>query len=217
MRPAAATFALVLAAAIPLSAQAHVIERTKITGHTAFATWEYQEGDVSTFVQVNVTNNTVKDINGKFVDAFAVLSIFRSNVVTGDLVLVGTAELTPSEFTFTVDGSTDPSQSSPRATATLVANDVIFQSSEFQFFSTDINLTWTATGPDESIVVKDKFKDEEGFYLKSTFRGAVRAATATGTVIVEGFGNFTPIPSTTGEISYANSGSLLVKTGNDAP
>ena len=207
----AASIAVVgLSLAVPTAAQAKVIEKTKVTGNSAFATWDYSQDGVITFVSVNVTNNDVKTKpGGKSKDAFAVVSVLQTDIESGDLLLAGTAEFTATEFTFTIDKQL--------STARLQASG-IFQTSEFQFPPITVDLTWTATGPEVDHKDKSSF-EEDGLKVKMRFQGRHRPAQADNTSAVSPTGvviggeQVTPVPSATGELQFNKTGSLIIECG----
>jgi hypothetical protein len=204
MRTTAAAFALMLAVALPLAAEARTrtVEHVKIVGETATASWEYTQGNLATFVNVVVTNNNVTDQNGKTQDAFLSLAISQSEVDTGNVLITGVAYT--SDFTFNIDKDLN--------VATLHVRDAIFQDdNSFTFFNVNIDLAWSATAEATSQHSHDHFRSP-GMRVSSQFKGEFRDATATGSIFGKDI-QFTPVPSTTGQLQHNKFGSVTITTG----
>jgi hypothetical protein len=154
----------------PGQADAHIRkERTRISGETAVATWNYQIGDVATYISVVVTDNDTRSGGHPSSDRFATVSILRSNVVTGNVLVAGVADL--SDFDFEVD----------HRRARLRAEGLFEDDSTLTFFPISIDLTWTATGEPERQHSREIFR-EPGFIIKTRFRGVFRDAVAAGSI-----------------------------------
>jgi hypothetical protein len=187
-------------AAVPGRADAHVNkEKTKVAGNTVTATWNYQVGDIATFVSVVATQNDVVTNGTPTEDKFATVSILRSNVATGDVLIAGVADL--SDFTFTVDGQL--------GSAHLLADGLFEDDSTLTFFPVHIDLTWTATADAIRQHSHDVFR-EPGFIMITRFKGLFRDATVTGTV----FGNSTEFIAgapESAQIQRNDSGSVTIQ------
>jgi hypothetical protein len=208
--------ATLVAASIPLQASAKVIEHTRSAQHSAFATWQYTEGTVLTIVSVSVFTASNQTGGPQTQESLAVVSYFRGDLETNDILFSGTAQIEPDQFSFTIDGSATPGKSSPLRAARFVAQDVAFLDDNDFPFVTDVDITWSASGPVEEVRDRDKTKTEDGFILKFRVTGKGAPAVASGSAVVEGLGNFTPIATTEALISYADSASLVIRTGPDA-
>jgi hypothetical protein len=205
-RSASFAVALVLASLIPLAAQAgsKTRTRTKIVGHSSYATWEHVEGDVLTYVSVVVTDNNYSDADGRSEDAFVALSISQSEISSGNVLIAGAAYVDgPSNFEFSIDKQL--------GTATLSVREAIFQDdSSFTFFNVDMDLTWTATGEAYTSKSNDKFTSP-GYRSKTHFQGTFRDGVATGSVFGKNI-QFTPGASNTAQLQFNKFGSMEVIT-----
>lgn len=205
MRKLLPALALTLAATLPLTAVARTrtVEHQKIVGETATASWEYTQGNIATFVNVVVTNNNVKDQNGKSQDAFVSLAISRSEIDTGNVLITGVAYAT--DFTFDIDKGL--------GAGTLTVRNAIFQDdNSFTFFNVDMDLTWSATADLTTQHSHDHFRSP-GMRVNSQFKGEFRDAAATGSVFGKNI-QFTPGPSTTAQLQHNAFGSVTITTGN---
>jgi hypothetical protein len=195
-----AALSLGLAAAVPLRADAHVNrEKTVVSGNTAVATWNYQVGDIATFMSVVVTENNIVTNGSHSADRFATVSILQSDVVTGNVLIAGVADL--SDFQFSVDDHL--------ATAHLQASGLFEDDSTLTFFPMDIDLTWTATADPVRQHSHDQFR-EPGFMVKTTFKGIFRDASVTGTVFGKNT-EFVAAPSESAQIQQNESGTLTIQ------
>lgn len=201
-----AAIAVALSCLMPVAAQAgsKTHTRTKIVGYSSYATWDYVEGDVLTFVSVVVTDNNVSDSGGRSQDAFVSLSISQSSISSGNVLIAGTALVEgPSNFDFSIDRQL--------GTATLRVRDAIFQDdSTFTFFNVDMDLTWTATGEAYTSKSNDKFKSP-GYRYKSHFQGVFRDGVAAGSIFGKNI-QFTPVPSSTAQVQFNRFGGIEVIT-----
>lgn len=207
MRTASLALAALLAVLVPLSAHARVVSKTRQNSHTVQATWEYTEGDISTTMFLAANNDAD--------NPFATLFVSRTNSATGDTLLMGAHDLTPGEFTFTVDESTSPGKNSPLATARIVAPAFTFVDENDVSYAASLDVTFTATGPVVTVKDKTKTKGEDGFKMKTRFRGKSRPATTSGTVLIGGL-EFAPVPAATADIGYSDLVEVTIQTGNDA-
>jgi hypothetical protein len=201
MRKAAlAAVALGIAAlAFPGRADAHIHkQRTRIDGNTAVATWNYQNGDIATFVSVVVTDQDVVDNGSSSGDRFATVSILQSNVVTGNVLVAGVADL--SDFTFDVDHNLKR--------ARLRATGLFEDDSTLTFLPFSVDLQWTATGGPERQSSHDLFK-EPGFIVKTRFHGVSRDAAVTGS-IVAGTTEYVGAAPESAEIQRNDSGTVTI-------
>jgi hypothetical protein len=204
MRTPLAALALTLAVAAPLAAQARqkTVEHVKIVGDTAIASWDYTQGNTLTFVNLVATLNNVKDGNGKSKDAFVSLAISQSDLTTGNVLITGVAYT--SDFDFHVDHDLKM--------ATLHVNDAIFQDdNSFTFFNVDIDLNWNATAEATTQHSHDQVR-EPGLKINSQFKGEFRDAQATGSIFGKNI-QFTPMPSTSGQLQHNKFGSVTITTG----
>jgi hypothetical protein len=206
MRSTVTASALALALTLPLAAQAKTTthEQSRIAGYSANASWSYDDGTTGTFVNVQVTENDETGTAGPGQDAFVALAISRYDIATGNVLIDGVAyAFTGSEFQFTADRQLN--------TATLHAKNMIFQDdNSFTFFNVDIDLTWAATA--EATTMKQQYREKvPGMLFMSKFNGSFRDATASGSI----FGKdtqFTPAPSTSGQLQFNKFGSVSVTT-----
>ena len=204
MRTPLAALALTLAVAVPLTAQAKqkTVEHVKIVGDTAVASWDYTQGNTLTFVNVIATLNNIKDESGKSQDAFVSLAISQSDLVTGNVLITGVAYA--SDFDFHVDHDLKM--------AFLHVKDAIFQDdNSFTFFNVDIDLTWNATAEATSQHSHEQIR-EPGLKINSQFKGEFRDAEASGSIFGKDI-QFTPMPSTSGQLQANKFGSVTITTG----
>ena len=204
MRRSAVAAILTTLTLAPFAAQAgsKTHERLKSVGYSASANWDYTEGNILTFVNVNMSDNEILGTGQPAPDAFVALAISRSNIDTGNVLISGVAYVDgPENFEFTVDKQL--------GTATLRVRNAIFQDdSSFTFFYVDIDLTWTATGEAFTGKSNDKFK-EPGMKFHSHFQGTFRDGVASGSIIgrniptgTEPTIQFTPVPSSGAQLQF---------------
>lgn len=212
---ALATVALALA---PAAAQARrtVVERFNLKGHGLNAEWSYQEGDILTFVSlVASSSKTRSKADGRQQDDIASLSITRSNVVTGNVEIAGSAAI--DVFDLEVNGN----QSRGRFRA-----DVIFQDdNSFTFFDLHIDLSFQGIGPIEHLHDHSIDTETPNLIIRTRFDGRFRDAVATGTVYGTRRADtapnawpglpheFTPMPSSTGQIQKNRFASVTIQVG----
>jgi hypothetical protein len=206
MRTSAVALALTLAAtavaARSAEATSRKVEHVKIVGETAVASWDYAQGNIVTFVNVLVTNNNVKDQNGKSKDAFVSIAIAQADVQTGNVLIAGVGYT--EDFDFHIDKDLKM--------ATLHVKDAVFQDdNSFTFFNVDIDLNWSATAESTSQHSHDHFR-APGLKMNSQFKGEFRDATAVGSVFGKNI-QFTPMPSTSGQLQFNKFGSVTITTG----
>jgi len=204
MRTPVAALALTLAVALPLSASAttKTTEHVKIVGDTAIASWDYTQGNILTFVNVVVTMNDVNADHQKTEDAFVSLAISQSEIDTGNVLITGVAFT--SDFDFHVDHDLN--------TATLHVSDAIFQDDNtFTFFNVNMDVAWSATAEATTQHSHDHVV-EPGLKINSHFKGEFRDATATGSIFGKDI-QFTPVPSTGGQLQHNKFGSVAITTG----
>jgi hypothetical protein len=204
MRKPVVALALTLALAAPAAAHAagRTVEHVKIEGDTAYASWSYSQGNVLTFVNVIATLNNVKDGNGKSKDAFVSLAISQSEMDTGNVLLAGVAYT--SDFDLHVDHDLQM--------ASLRAMDAIFEDdNSFTFFDVDIDLSWTATADATNQHSHDNFASP-GLKINSQFKGEFRDAQASGSIFGKNI-QFTPTPSSSGQLQHNEFGSVTITTG----
>jgi hypothetical protein len=152
----------------PGTADAHIRkERARVSGNSAVATWSYQVGDVATFLSVVVSDD---DLDASR-DRFATVTVLRSNVVTGNVLLAGVADL--SDFDFTVDPAL--------GRAHLRAEGLFEDDTTLTFFPVTLELSWTATAAVVRQDSHDSFR-EPNFAIRTRAAGLARAAAAEGTV-----------------------------------
>jgi hypothetical protein len=201
MRKSAAALAVVLAAAAPASANTRTIDHVKIVGDTAVASWEYTQGNILTFVNVVTTLNNVSENHAKTQDAFVSLAISQSEIDTGNILITGVAYT--SDFDFHVDPDLKM--------ATLHAVNAVFQDDNtFTFFNVDIDLNWNATADATTQHSHDQVR-EPGLKINSQFKGEFRDATAVGSIFGKDI-QFTPIPSSLGQLQHNKFGSVSITT-----
>jgi hypothetical protein len=192
---------MTLAFAVPLTAHATTtVDHNNIVGDSAYASWDFVDGNIGTFVNV-VVDSQVGTSPTKFVS----LSIAQYQVDTGNVLISGVAYA--ENFTFTLDPQL--------GSATLhVANAVFQDDNSFTFFNVDMDLTWTATAD----AVTQRFHEHyrvPGMVFNSNFQGTFRDATASGSVLGKSVPNrgdvqFTPAPSTMGQLQHNQNGSVTV-------
>jgi hypothetical protein len=112
------------------------VDHQHISGNTVVATWNYQVGDVATFVSVVTTEATQ--------DRFATVNILQSNVVTGDVLIASVADV----------GDFQLSVASDLGTAHFQAQGTFEDDSTFTFFPIRVDLTWTATSAPDRLSAK---------------------------------------------------------------
>jgi hypothetical protein len=202
MRKSAAVLALTLATAVPtmaLGKPSRTVEHLKIVGDSANASWSYTQGNIITFVNVVVTNDNVKDANGKSKDAIVSLAISQAEVDTGNVLIAGVAYT--DKFNLWVDKDLE--------SATLTVTDAIFQDdNSFTFFNVNMNLTWTATADMTTQKSKDNFA-VPGLKMHTQFKGEFRDAIASGSIFGKGI-QFTPMPSDMGQLQHNNFGQVTI-------
>lgn len=178
--------------------------RTKIVGNSAYADWDYIQGNIGTYVHVGVTENNVSGTGGRSQDAFVSLAISRYDITTGNVLITGVAYVDgPNNFQFTMDRNLNK--------ATLLVRNAIFQDdNSFTFFNVDMNLTWTATGDPVTTRTRDKTV-EPGIKVKTEFQGTMRDGTATGNIFGKNI-QFTPVPSSTAQLQFNKFGTMEVTT-----
>lgn len=173
-----------------------------------------QSGCVETAVFVFAAEQTSKEADsmaagpsGKPVTGvFFFVSVSQINFCTGEFLRglsgVGT------EASFHVDRV---KLSEAHLKATVLALDDFTQSE----VPVEVDLTWTATG--ELVSLSERFRQKQpGLLVSSFFKGTLRDAAATGTVLVGGE-NLTPNVSTDAEIIRSREGTLsIVKTHDEA-
>jgi hypothetical protein len=158
------------AVSVPGVAAAHIRkERTRVSGTTAAATWSYQVDDIATYLSVVVSEDDLASDGHP--QRFATLTLLRSNVVTGHVLVAGVADLSDLDFTV------DPKLSR----AHLHAEGLFEDDTTLTFFPIALDLTWTATAPLAHQSSHDAFR-EPGFAIKTRFTGPFRDATATGSI-----------------------------------
>jgi hypothetical protein len=170
MRIAAlAAFAAGLAATShPGTADAHIRkERAHLSGNSAVATWSYQDGELATFLSVVVNEGVEGDSQRRF----ATISLLRSNVVTGHVLVAGVADL--SDFDFTVDPQL--------GRAHLRAEGLFEDDTTLTFFPLTVELSWTASGEAIRQDSHDSYR-EPGFAVRTQGLGLARTASVAGTV-----------------------------------
>jgi hypothetical protein len=176
----------------PGTADAHIRkERARVSGNSAVAIWSYQEGDVATFLNVVV--------DGDGASRFATVTLLRSNVATGNVLVAGVADL--SDFELTVD---------PRlGRAHLRAEGLFEDDTTLTFFPLTVDLSWTATADTIRQDSRDTFR-EPGFAVRTRATGLARTATAAGTV----YGDDTEFvlgPPDSAQIQHNDAGSVSIQ------
>jgi hypothetical protein len=164
-----AAFAAGLAATShPGTADAHIRkERSRLSGNSAVATWSYQEGEVATFLSVVVNEGGQGDAQRRF----ATVTLLRSNVVTGHVLVAGVADL--SDLDITVDPQL--------GRAHLRAEGLFEDDTTLTFFPLTVELSWTATADAVRQDSHDSYR-EPGFAVRTQALGLARAASVAGTV-----------------------------------
>lgn len=183
----------------------NVLERTVTEGQTAHAIWEKTEGDIYTFVGVFFTVNETKVKGDKTIQPELIVSIFRANIVTGDLLMEASGFTTDLQFT------THNKLEAAQLVATVEMLDLVDESD--RSFMLTVDMHWTGYGA----IMKEKTNkysyEEDGFKYKLTTKGESRLAFATGTVFALDE-NFTIGNSTEAVLSNARSGSLIIEHNN---
>jgi ketosteroid isomerase-like protein len=200
----AALMAMLAVSQAPVrTAQASIFERVHVKEKVAFAEWQYQEGNVVTFVQVVVAESAAVPGSVEASMPAAAISIFRQ---TTDGIQIVAASGVTNTFEFVVDTALTSAQFSGEVELSDVANGTLLP--------VTVDLTWSGTG---DLVQEHAFEQfrEEGFIVISNFHGAHRAADAAGTLLGGGI-NFTPIPASSAQIQRNDNGGVTVLTGHDA-
>jgi hypothetical protein len=202
-----AVAALLTTLALSAPALAHgtkTRERLRIVGNTAVADWTFNDGNIGTFVSVVVSENDESGTAGPGETAFVSLSISRYDIESGNVLITGRAEVDGSQnFGFHIDHNLN--------TATLDVHDAIFQDdNSFTFFNVDMHLVWTASG--DPVTMEEKSNDKSpGLRVKSRFKGIFRDAVASGSIFGKNI-QFTPVPSSNGQLQFNKFGELTVTT-----
>ena len=204
MRKSLFVAALLLTTTLSAAAFATTVthDRTKIVGHSAYATWTRTDGDLLTFVNVIVTQNDDTTDGVSSPDAFVALAIDQAEMSTGNVLIAGEAYVIgPENFSFTIDKAL--------GTATLHVRNAIFEDdNSFTFFNVDMDLTWTATADAVTQRSHDNF-NVKGFHEESVFQGATRDAVATGSITGKNM-QFTPVPSSVAQLLSNKFGDVTV-------
>jgi hypothetical protein len=200
-------------AAIPATALAQgTVETMKLREKAAFAEWRYVEGDIQTDIAAVVSEARTKTggTGGSSTtwSPFATISISRSNLTTGDVLISGVGQ--SENFEFRVAGD---------LRSAVVRLETIFQDdSTFTFFDLFVDLRWEATGPRQTDVDRVLERDV-GFVYREVSEGSHRPAVATGSIVgqfTDAEGNvireeeFVRGPSFFGEIQSNKNASLRI-------
>jgi hypothetical protein len=200
-------------AVIPATARAQgTVETMQLREKAAFAEWRYAEGDIQTDIAAVVSEARRKTggTGGSSTtwSAFATISIFRTNLTTGDVLISGVGE--SENFEFSVAGNLQ---------SAVVRLETFFQDdSTFTFFDLFVDLRWDATGPRQTDVDRALERDA-GFVYREVSTGAHRPAVATGSIVgqfTDAEGNvireeeFVRGPSFFGEIQKNKNASLRI-------
>jgi hypothetical protein len=109
------------------------------------------------------------------------------------------------------------------SSATLRATVPVFNLSDLQWYTFEVDLTWTAQGEATRHHDKETFRDKDlGLKITSHLRGKHAEAQATGTVVavevpltplpaVQLGQNVTPEPSDTAELQTENNGTIIIE------
>jgi hypothetical protein len=176
----------------------------KIVGDSAYANWDWTNGNIETYVSVVVTYNNESGSAGPAQDAFVALAINRWDNDTGNVLITGVAyAIGPETFTFAVDKDL--------GSATVHVRDAIFQDdNSFTFFNVNMDLSWTATADATTSKSHLNFKGV-GFRDITHFDGVFRDGVATGTISGKDQ-QFTPVPSQMGQLQHNKFGEITVTT-----
>jgi hypothetical protein len=200
-------------AVIPATARAQgTVETMLLRGKAAFAEWRYVEGDIQTEIAVAVSEDRRRTggTGGSSTtrSPFATISIFRTNLTTGDVLISGVGQ--SENFEFSVAGNLQ---------SAVVRLETVFQDdSTFSFFDLFVDLRWNATGPRQTDV-DHVLERDVGFVYREVSRGSHRPAVATGSILgqfTDAEGNvireeeFARVPSFFGEIQHNQRASLRV-------
>lgn len=183
----------------------NLTERTINKSQIAQSIWENTEGDIYTFVVVFVAVYETKAQGDKNSEAEMLVAIFRSNIVTGDVLMAASSFST--NFQFNIDKKLQTAQ----LIGTAEMSDL--SGMDNNVFPVTVEMHWTGYG--EIIKEKtDKFSiEEEGFKYKSITKGESRLALAIGSVFALEE-NFTIGNSTEAFLSNARSGTLIIAHNN---
>lgn len=193
-----------------LLSESSVVEAGTITsnfhlrGNTAtaiFRTLDAQNPCVENFVSV-VTSDLIEKVSpgGKTVTLGTALTIFQANTCTQTLLFDGFQEVATQTFRLAGDVSS----------ATLSFTSPIFDDVLDQVVNVQVNLAFTANGKAQNLHSKDTFEDPElGIKILLKTRSMLAEATASGTVVVDGY-NFTQQPTTNATIQKQNDGTLSI-------
>jgi hypothetical protein len=204
MRKLVGPLLVTLAVAAPISAHAKTktVDHIKIVGDTAIASWDYTQGNVLTFVNVVATLNNIKEDHVKTQDAFVSVAISQSEIDTNTVLITGVAYTT--DFDFHVDHDLKM--------ATLHVNNVtFFDADDLNSFNIDIDLNWSATAESTTQHSHDQIR-APGLKINSQFKGEFRDAMAVGSIFGKGI-QFTPVPSSMGQLQANKFGSVTITTG----
>jgi hypothetical protein len=200
----AALMAVLAVSQVPVrTAQAGQIERIQLREKFVVADWQYQEGNVITFVSVVVAESAALPGSVEAAGPIAAISISRQTT-DGIPIMGGFGET--SSFQFAVDTNLTSAQFS----AEMIFDDLF----NGTLLPLTVSLAWTGTG---GLIQEHAFAQfrEEGFIVISNFQGAHRSADAVGTVSAGGI-NYTPIPASSALIVRSDNGGVTVLTGDDA-
>jgi hypothetical protein len=202
-------------AAIPATARAQgTVETMQSRGNHVFAEFRYVEGDIQTELAAVISEDLFRTggtgESSTIKSPFATISILRSNLTTGDVLISGVGQSENFEFSVTGD-----------LRSAVVRVETIFQDdSTFTFFDLFVDLRWEATGPRQTDVNRVLEIDiGEGFMYQDVSRGAHRPAVATGSILgqfTDAAGNvireeeFVRGPSFHGEIQHNQRASLQI-------
>jgi hypothetical protein len=184
----------------------------QLRGTAAFAEFRYVEGDVVTEMAAVVSEDRRKTggTGGSSTtwSPFASISIFRANVVTGDVLISGVGQ--SENFELSVAGD---------LSSAVVRVETFFQDdSTFTFFNLFVDLRWDATGPQQTDVDR-VLEIDVGFVYREVSMFSHRPAVATGSILgqfKDAEGNvireeeFVRGPSFSGEIQSNKNASLQV-------
>ncbi len=182
------------------SAVAGPTSHFKFTGLSANAAFDSTEGCVETFVSVFATTNRTRTVGPP--EAMPNASVFISQFdfcsFTTLVSAFGSVNLSRGAFQI----------KRTLTSATLNTSIDVFDVVSNTTFPVDISLSWTGTG---GLFVSRSHNvfTAPGFREISTFTGASRSATASGSVTAFG-SNFAPNPAVFAELDLAKSGDLTI-------
>jgi hypothetical protein len=157
-------------------------------------------GCIETFVTVIADDNRIKQTGQPEATSRGEIDVFQVDHCAGRLLrsAFGLATLTPAQFHI------DQHLNAAMLHATTQVTDVV----SGKTFPVDVSVRWTGSGD----TVRDKnpvHLKEPGFKRIARFIGAVRNATASGSVS-DGTSNFTPQPASVADMGSVKQGEVVI-------